>query len=305
MINIGIKDCENKMEILSVISPKNDNIFLNQTFWERIRQYFIDAWQDVIDYFQESGGNLLISILGIIVLLILTLIIERITTRLLKRFGKHREWADEVINGMAFIGRLFIIITGVGLITIVGGLPEELGITITAIFGAAIGLSSTRTIGNIISGFSVLLTRKFSIGDYIKISDVEGIVTEITISHTKLQTRRDRTILISNQEVSNKNIIKYSTDEIDKTYTIYPALKPDITTSQIRKIFEKTIKKYTPERVIDIKYELIEVTHLARIYEVSFVFDFVEDYFTIPSEFLEDLMDEYDKAVNRSKRSKK
>jgi small-conductance mechanosensitive channel len=292
------------MEILSIVSPKNGSYSIN-TFWDRIKEYFREAWDSVITYFNESGPNLIIAVFGIAVLLLLTVILERITTRLIKRFGKHRDWADEVINGMAFIGRLFIIITGIGLITTVGGLPEELGITITAIFGAAIGLSSTRTIGNIISGFSVLLTRKFSLGDYVKIDDVEGVVTEITVSHTKLQTRRDQTILVANQKVSDRNIVKYGTDEVAKTYTIYPALKPDITTSQIRKVFEKTIKKYTPERVIDIKYELIDVTHLARKYEVSFVFDFVDDYFTIPAEFLEDLMDEYDKAVVRSKRKRK
>ncbi|NHJ48620.1 MAG: mechanosensitive ion channel [Asgard group archaeon] len=291
------------MKILSVPSPSNDNLFIN-SFWDNVKQFFQDAWQKVIDYFNTDGTNLLITIFGIILLLLLTLILERITTRLIKRFGRRKDWADEVINGMAFIGRLLILVSGIGLVTTVGGLPDELGITLTAIVGASIGLSATRTIGNIISGFSVLMSRKFTLGDYVKIGNVEGVVIEVTVSHTRLQTSNDRTIIISNQEVANQEIIKYGTDEVERTYTIYPALKPEITTSQIRKIFEKTIKKYSPERVINIKYELIEVTHLARKYEVSFVFDFVEDYFTIPSEFLEDLMDEYDKAVERKKRRK-
>ncbi|MHA1211960.1 MAG: mechanosensitive ion channel domain-containing protein, partial [Candidatus Heimdallarchaeota archaeon] len=210
------------------------------------------------------------------------------------------EWADEVINGIAFIGRLFIIITGVGLVTAFGGLPEELGITITAIFGAAIGLSSTKTIGNIISGFTVLISRPFSLGDYVKIGESEGIVTEVTINYTKIQTRADHTILVTNQEVASCKVIKYGTDKIDKTYTIYPAFNHDVSAKQMVKIFKKVIKKYTPERVIEIRYEMIEVTERKRKYEISFVFDFIDDYFEIPSEFLEDIMIEYDKVRARN-----
>ncbi|HUT82092.1 MAG TPA: mechanosensitive ion channel domain-containing protein [Candidatus Bathyarchaeia archaeon] len=287
-------------QLTNVIQFNNANLI---TLGERIdnfKIFFKDIWTDILAYFQANGYKIIMAIVVIIVLLVVTVIIERLSTRLIRKFGRKNEWADEVINGIAFIGRLFIVITGVGLVTAFGGLPEELGITITAIFGAAIGLSSTQTIGNIIAGFTVLLSRPFSLGDYVQIGDSEGVVTEVTINYTKIQTKNDRTILVTNREMSSSKIVKFGTDKISKAYTIYPAFNYDITTKQLAGIFKKIIDKYTPERVIEIRYELVEVTNLMRKYEVSFVFDFVDDYFTIPSEFLEDVMEEYDKVKLRN-----
>ncbi|NHJ85924.1 MAG: mechanosensitive ion channel family protein [Asgard group archaeon] len=285
------------------IGSKSDLITLGESL-DNFKAFFQDVWNDILNYFKENGYRIIMAIAVILILLIFTVIIERLSTRLIRKFGRKNEWADEVINGIAFIGRLFIVITGVGLVTAFGGLPEELGITITAIFGAALGLSSTQTIGNIIAGFTVLLSRPFSLGDYVQIGDSEGIVTEVTINYTKIQSRNDRTILVTNREISSSKIVKFGTDRISKTYTIYPAFNYDLTTKQLAGVFKKIIDKYTPERVIDIRYELIEVTNLLRKYEVSFVFDFVDDYFTIPAEFLEDVMEEYDKVKARNDNKK-
>jgi len=63
------------------------------------------------------------------------------------------------------------------------------------------------------------------------------------------------------------------------------------------------INKYVPERIIEIRYELIEVNYLYNMFEFSFIFDFVDDYFILPSEFLKDLMLEYDN-VRRKKLQK-
>ncbi|MBN1329642.1 MAG: mechanosensitive ion channel [Candidatus Heimdallarchaeota archaeon] len=271
---------------------------------DNFKQFFSGIWTDILKYFQENGYKIIMAVAVILFLLLVTVIIERLSTRLIRKFGRKNEWADEVINGIAFIGRLFIVITGVGLVTAFGGLPEELGITITAIFGAAIGLSSTQTIGNIIAGFTVLLSRPFGLGDYVQVDDHEGIVTEVTINYTKIQTRNDRTVLITNRDISSSKIIRYGTDRISKTYTIYPSFNYDLTTKQLACVLKKVISKYTPERVIEIKYELIEVNNLLKKYEISFVFDFIDDYFTIPAEFLEDVMEEYDKVKARNDNKK-
>ncbi|NHJ85290.1 MAG: mechanosensitive ion channel [Asgard group archaeon] len=287
--------------ILSMFNlPINNNLSLKGERWDNFVDWLKnDFWAKISDWFSINIANVLITVLVIILLLLFTIILERVSTRLIKRFGRRNDWADEVINGMAFFGRLFIIIIGLGVIIAVGGLPEELGITITALLGATVGFASTKALGNIISGFTVLISRTFSIGDYVQIGDAEGIVCEITNNYTKLLTNRDRTILIPNQEVTQSKVIKFCTDEVSKTYTMYPSFNHTLSTKQLNKIFDKVIEKYTPERVYEIKYELNEVTHFYRKYEISFVFDYVDDYFKIPSEFLTDVMLLYDKAVAR------
>jgi len=288
------------------ISPlEKIGFFTNASFWDEFKEFFLERWNEILLFLKENGMNLLISVIIILLLLLVTIIIERFSRLLIKKFGKKKEWADEIINGTAFIGRILVIIIGFSLIAAFGGLPAELGITLSTILGAAIGLASTKTVGNMVSGFAVLMARPFSLGDYVQIGDVEGIVSEMTVNYTKIITRKNTTVLISNQEIASTKVTRFGTEERCKTYTIYPEFNHDLTTAELARAFKKVIKKYMPEQVPDITYELFEVTRLGRKYKVSFEFDFLDDYFTIPSEFLSDLMNERDKIHARKQAQKK
>ncbi len=291
-------------EILEIAPIKWTGFFTKESFWEDLKNFFIDRWNEIFKFLNDYGINLLISVIIILFLLFVTAIIARFSRWMIKKFGKKKDWADEVINSTAFISRILVVIIGFSLIAAFGGLPAELGITLSTILGAAIGFASTKTVGNLMSGFTVLITRPFSLGDYIQIGDVEGIVAEMTPNYTKLITRKNTTVLISNQEIASTKVTRFGTEERCKTYTIYPEFNHDLTTAELARAFKKVIKKYMPEQVSEITYELYEVTRLGRKYKVSFEFDFLDDYFTIPSEFLADLMNERDRIHARKKKRK-
>lgn len=54
--------------------------------------------------------------------------------------------------------------------------------------GAALALSTKDALANIVGGFVIILDKRFSIGDYIKISNVQGTVEDITFRSTKIRT---------------------------------------------------------------------------------------------------------------------
>ncbi|OUR99630.1 hypothetical protein A9Q84_01005 [Halobacteriovorax marinus] len=64
------------------------------------------------------------------------------------------------------------------------------------IISAAIALSSTTFLGNIMAGFMIRTLRKIQPGDFLRIDDYFGRVTELGLLHTEIQTPdRDLTIM--------------------------------------------------------------------------------------------------------------
>lgn len=76
--------------------------------------------------------------------------------------------------------------------------------------GLAVGLSLQGSLANFAGGVVILLFKPFEVGDFIKAKDQEGIVREIDIFYTYLQTSNKRNIVIPNGELANTAILNAS-----------------------------------------------------------------------------------------------
>ena len=78
-----------------------------------------------------------------------------------------------------------------------------------ALFGTAIGLAFSKALSNIVSGFYVLGARPFRVGDYVRIGDVEGIVSEISLNYTRLLQSDYTRELVPNSKVVDSQVTNY------------------------------------------------------------------------------------------------
>lgn len=76
--------------------------------------------------------------------------------------------------------------------------------------GAALALSTKDALANIVGGFVIILDKPFSIGDYIKTPNVEGIVEDITFRSTKIRTLDKALVTEPNSILSNSAIINWT-----------------------------------------------------------------------------------------------
>jgi small-conductance mechanosensitive channel len=76
--------------------------------------------------------------------------------------------------------------------------------------GIVVGLAARQTLGAMIAGFVLMLSRPFTIGDWVEIGGEEGIVTNITIMNTRLQNFDGEVIIIPNDVVAEKAITNRS-----------------------------------------------------------------------------------------------
>ncbi|MDZ7701725.1 MAG: mechanosensitive ion channel family protein [Halobacteriales archaeon] len=73
--------------------------------------------------------------------------------------------------------------------------------------GIVVGLAARQTLGSLIAGFVLMFARPFEIGDWVAIGDQEGIVTEISIVNTRIQTFDGEYAMLPNDFVGSSQII--------------------------------------------------------------------------------------------------
>lgn len=74
-------------------------------------------------------------------------------------------------------------------------------IATSAVFTAVLGFSLQDVIGNIAGGLALQVDNSISIGDWVKVNDVTGKVTEIRWRYSALETRNWETVLIPNSQL--------------------------------------------------------------------------------------------------------
>lgn len=155
---------------------------------------------------------LLVKIAGTILLLVglvigVDLANDRVTTLSseVNRMGEHEE---SVLLRVTHL----LIFVAIGLATLslwqfnLGSLLIGAGF-----LGVIFGMASRHIIASMLSGFVLMFSRPFEVGDWIDVDGVEGTVTDITIMHTILRSFDGENVVIPNDEVDASTVINRST----------------------------------------------------------------------------------------------
>ncbi len=98
---------------------------------------------------------------------------------------------QDLLIGIAYVITALVVLSGSGI--------DLRGIVATsAVMTAVIGFSLQDTLGNIMAGMAVQMDRTIRAGDWIRVGDLEGQVTEIRWRHTSIETRDWDTVVIPN-----------------------------------------------------------------------------------------------------------
>ena len=99
-----------------------------------------------------------------------------------------------------------------GAIVILGIWAVDLtGLLVGAGFmGIVIGLASRKTLGSLLAGFVLMFSRAFEVGDWVVIGDQEGIVSDIMMMSTRLQSRNGEYIVVPNDVITSEMVVNRS-----------------------------------------------------------------------------------------------
>ena len=96
------------------------------------------------------------------------------------------------------------------------GMMSTYGVDVTsfaaviAALGFAIGMALQGTLANFAAGIMLVVFRPFKVDDYIVVASTEGIVSEIDLFTTRLNTLDNRHVIIPNGEIFGNKMVNYS-----------------------------------------------------------------------------------------------
>lgn len=153
----------------------------------------------------SDGTVTLGSVLKFILILSFSTFLAKILSLYLRRSLKDRVSKD--------VGETVIKILYYGILTIVFfsnlrliGINPSGFLLAGGVTGIILGFASQNIVGNLVSGFFLMIERPIKIGDQVQINDVSGYVTDIRIISTHIRTFEGLLVRIPNQQVFTTNI---------------------------------------------------------------------------------------------------
>jgi small-conductance mechanosensitive channel len=83
----------------------------------------------------------------------------------------------------------------------------------TAVLAAIVGFAAQHTIGNMVAGVQLAVSQPIKIGDRIEFEEVNGRVTDITLSYTYVNPGDGTAVVIPNQMLVDGIIHNLSTED--------------------------------------------------------------------------------------------
>lgn len=115
------------------------------------------------------------------------------------------------ISGLVYtLAMVFVVVAVLGLF----GIPTASFIAVLGAAGLAVGLAMQGTLSNFAAGVMLLIFRPFRVGDLVEVAGTLGVVKEIGIFATQINSLDNVRVIISNGTVYGDKISNYTANEI-------------------------------------------------------------------------------------------
>lgn len=197
-----------------------------------------DGARDLWDYCAKLLAQYGFRFLGALVVLAIAYVLAGWTRRLILAAltGAHVE--PTIARFGANAARYAVLILGLMSCAPLMGINVAAFAALLGAGGLAIGLASQGALSNGAAGLMLLITRPFKGGDTIEVDGVSGVVEEIQLFSTILNTLDNRRIFMPNNSIFGK-VIENSTLNAKRSTTFFIAVAPDSDVEKVRGTLER------------------------------------------------------------------
>ena len=234
----------------------------------------MDSWLETV---VSTLWKYLPMVIEYIVLVVVALAIERLATRKVRKAVEQLRLPPEAGNALVLAIRVSVLVAACIVALSIGGIPSSWLVGLSALGGTAIGFASTRTIGNLVSGIYIMVSRPFRIGDYVRIGNVEGEVLEISMNYTKLKAQDGSVLLLSNQKVLESNVMNFSVRVDGKKlirYSFSMGFDHSVPSHRLEEAIREALGEWRAKLSMGPEFFLAKCDRLSREYVFTF---YVED----------------------------
>lgn len=197
-----------------------------------MKEYLNELKVLLLEYTPKILTSLAILFFGLFAIKIIVKLLKKIMTKqsiditLQKFLGDLVNWSLKALLFVTVISQLGVATTSFAAILGAAGL--------------AVGLALQGSLANFAGGALIMMFKPFKIGDLIEAQGIKGVVKEIQIFKTHLNTPGNKLAIIPNGPLSNGNIINYTAEgnlRVDLTFGV----SYDADIKQCKEVFMKVI----------------------------------------------------------------
>ena len=159
----------------------------------------------------KLGGYSLSHILSAILTLLICLLVSRLLLKLAKKLLHRGKKLNDRLRQIILTAIKVVLYVLTGIITAGAlGLNTTSVTALVSVLTLGVTLAAEDILGNVAGGLVILSAHPFNIGDEIEISGTVGVVREIALNHTKVETCNGQYVMLPNKELSSSRIINYT-----------------------------------------------------------------------------------------------
>ncbi len=161
-------------------------------------------------YLTENGIELLLNILAAAAIFFIGRWVAKLVSTLVAKAmtkAKVEDILKKFVKNLVYsLILVFVIIAAIARL----GVQTGSFIAVIGAAGLAVGLALGGTLSNFASGVLLIIFKPFRAGDFIEAGGATGVIKEIHIFNTILNTPDNKKVIIPNAQVTGGNIINYS-----------------------------------------------------------------------------------------------
>ena len=152
-------------------------------------------------------------------------------------------------------------------------------LTTSAVSAVVLGFALQDTLGNAFAGLAIQSEKPFHVGQWIKVTDHEGRVAEVTWRATKLRTKAGTLVILPNNIVSKEAITNYSEPTAPVRLTVDVGAAYEAPPNQVRAAIMEAMRHCTlvlaapAADVLLLSFDASAITYRARFWIEDFATD--------------------------------
>ena len=209
----------------------------------------------------EFGADAVVRLLFVVILFVAAYTLTRILKRLLLGEGarKRRLWAEHQRRIGFYVSQVAIYVVVLFLALFIWQVDLGQLLLGAGILGIVLGFAAQETLGSILGGFILMLTRPFDVGHWVLIGDHEGFVVEITINNVTIRNLDGEHVVLPNEYVHSETIVNRSVEgklrvrvQVGVDYSVEPEHAEAVALAEMESL-EEVMSQPSPE-VIPVEF---------------------------------------------------
>lgn len=164
-------------------------------------------FEKALSWIASTGVKIIIAA---VILYVSITLINSLVDKLQKKLEEKENFDKTLSKTLCYAAKIGLKVLVV--VCLIGYLGiETSGISaVIASLGVCAGLAVNGTLSNLAGGVMILITRPFSVGDFIEAQGYAGVVDDIKICYTKINSVDNKVIYLPNSGLSTGTIVNYS-----------------------------------------------------------------------------------------------